>query len=101
MKFKSLIAAMAVLFAFSMVALAQENNRVEFYGGYSYLHSDSGIEEGLDDSEVNFNSHGFNGSLTGNFSRYVGAKFDYSYHSKSRNFVDATNNFSASLRTNQ
>jgi len=83
------------------MAQAQDNNRVEFYGGYNYLHSDSGIEEELDNSEVNFNSHGFNASLTGNFSRYVGAKFDYSFHSKSRNFVDATNNFSASLRTNQ
>jgi len=102
MKFKTLFFTITLLFACSAMAQAQDDyNGWEFYGGYSYLHSDSGIEEALDDDDVNFHSHGFNASITGNFHRYVGGKFDYSFHSKSRNFNDAGDDVSASLRTNQ
>ncbi len=106
MKLRLLISTISLVFVFSVIAQAQsENNRVEFYGGYSYMHTDTGFNQDLDvpesDVDLNFNSHGFNASLTGNVHRYVGLKFDFSTHSKSRSFDDGTTSGSVKLRTNQ
>jgi len=77
------------LYALMIVALAvfsasaQDTNKVEFFGGYSLLSVDTGLDEfdaDLFDSRENI--HGFNGSITGNVSRRVGLKFDFSTHSK-------------------
>lgn len=61
------------------VAAQSDRNKFEFYGGYSYLRTDTGLDEDLEDLDVdsNFNSHGFNASLTGNVHRYVGLKADF------------------------
>jgi hypothetical protein len=57
-------------------ALAQDDyNKVNFYVGYSNNRVDT------DEDREGFN--GFNTSITGNVSRYVGIKGDYSYHRKS------------------
>ncbi|HEX7296683.1 MAG TPA: outer membrane beta-barrel protein [Pyrinomonadaceae bacterium] len=69
--------------------------RFEVFGGYSHNRVDVGPVEDFDPSDdIELNDiideregfNGFNGSVVGNFSRYVGAKFDYSYHQKSFGF---------------
>ena len=81
-------------------ALGQDYRRFEFFAGYSHNRVDVGPVEDLDpgddiefddifDEREGFN--GFNASVVGNFSRYLGAKFDYSYHQKSFDFgADST-----------
>jgi Outer membrane protein beta-barrel domain len=90
----------AFLFAPLFVALLcattvvgqDDYRRFEVYGGYSHNRADVGPVEDFDpgddlefddifDEREGFN--GFNASVVGNFSRYLGAKFDYSYHQKS------------------
>jgi len=91
------------VFAAMTVAAQSDRNKVEFYGGYSFLRTDTGLDEDFEDAEIdsNFNSHGFNASLTGNVHRYVGIKGDFSTHSKSRSFSDGTDSGSVKFRTNQ
>jgi Outer membrane protein beta-barrel domain len=77
-------------------AMAQDYRRFELFAGYSHNRVDVGPVEDFDptdDLELNdiFDEregfHGFNASVVGNFSRYFGAKFDYSYHQKSFGFA--------------
>lgn len=91
------------VFAAMTVAAQSDRNKVEFYAGYSFLRTDTGLDEDLEDVDIdsNFNSHGFNASLTGNVHRYVGIKGDFSTHSKSRSFSDGTDSGSIEFRTNQ
>ena len=98
MKLRLFISTMAVLFVFSTFAKAQEEiHRAEFYAGYSFLRTDT---EDFNGDRVN--AHGFNGSITGNFHRYVGAKFDFSTHSKSfEDIVVGTTPVEVKLRLNQ
>ncbi len=75
------IGIVAVVAFSSFAALAQEKTKVEIFGGYSYLRQDLGdLEEAGFDTGVNTN--GFNASVTGNVSKWIGLKFDYSTHSK-------------------
>ncbi len=69
--------AVAFLLTFSAFSASAQDDRTkfEFFGGYSYLRADDGAGDHV-------NANGFNASLTGNFHRYVGAKFDFSTHSK-------------------
>lgn len=94
-----------LLIALSAIAQAQdERNKVEFYGGYSYMRTDTGFDDDFDDFDdidTSFNSHGFNASITGNPHRFAGVKFDFSTHSKSQSFSDGTDTATASFRTNQ
>ena len=73
----------------------QDRRRFELFAGYSHNRVDVGPVEDSDpgddlelddifDEREGFN--GFNVSVVGNFSRYLGAKFDYSYHQKSFDF---------------
>jgi hypothetical protein len=70
--------------------------RFEFFAGYSHNRVDVGPVEDFDpgddlefddifDEREGFN--GFNLAVVGNFHRYIGAKFDYSYHQKSFEFI--------------
>jgi len=81
----------------SSAAMGQGSDyrRFEFFVGYSHNRVDVGPVEDFDpEDDVEFSDifderEGFNGvnaSVVGNFSRYVGAKFDYSYHQKSFDF---------------
>lgn len=62
------------------------HTHVELYGGYSFL-----LFDGFETNNVNFNDvlnnkihfHGADLSATFNFSRYVGAQFDFSIHKRS------------------
>jgi opacity protein-like surface antigen len=89
------IATVMVGLVWASAAMAQDYKRFEFFGGYSHNRVDVGPVEDFDpgddiefddifDEREGFN--GFNASIAGNFSRYFGAKFDYSYHQKSFGF---------------
>jgi hypothetical protein len=102
------IAACVALFAASTFAQSGDTiNRVEGFVGYSYNNIDSGING--DDIDPEFSdsvgsrvgTHGFNGSVTGNFNKYVGAKFDYSFNKKSEDFEFDGDNFTADYRLHQ
>lgn len=63
---------------------AGERDKVNVFVGFSHNRVDTG---GADPTSGNFiddreGFNGVNGSITGNVSRYVGLKFDYSYHRK-------------------
>src|SRR4051794_40769802 len=100
--FRTTLALILVFGAASITATAQdERNKVETYVGYSYLNTDTG----LSDVDSNFdNRTGTNGvelSITGNPSRYAGITGDFSWHQKTDNFVDGTDNASLRFRTGQ
>lgn len=77
-------------------------NKYEFYVGYSHNRVDVGRVRDIGDDDPDFDDlndifaeregfHGFESSATTNLTRYIGLKFDYSYHQKSiGNEVDNT-----------
>ena len=82
-----------ILAAAAQISYAQDYHRGELYVGYSHNRVDTGFATGdlgtvdgvdLNDFVDTFDRRtGFNGfevSATGNFSRYVGAKFDFTGH---------------------
>lgn len=90
-----LMASVFVALLCASAAMGQDYRRFELFGGYSHNRVDVGPVEDFDpdddlevsdifDEREGFN--GFNASAVGNFSRYLGAKFDYSYHQKSFGF---------------
>ena len=91
-----LMASVFVALLCASAAMGQDYRRFELFGGYSHNRVDVGPVEDFDpdddlevsdifDEREGFN--GFNASAVGNFSRYLGAKFDYSYHQKSFGFA--------------
>src|SRR5687767_11627456 len=92
---KLLFLAILVVACASMAfAQSSDYNKVEFYGGYSHNRVDTGI----DDSEPELSDiineregfHGFNTSITGNITRYVGIKGDFAGHFKTKTFPIGT-----------
>lgn len=66
-------------------------DKVNVFAGFSHNRVDTGVNNNEDpelddiiDEREGFN--GFNASVTGNVSRYVGLKFDYSYHQRNFDF---------------
>lgn len=97
MKIKSiqyaLFAMLITIFSSNLImAQSDEINRAEFFGGYSHNRVDTGLaSEDFDDDFNNIfgrrlGANGFNASITGNFSKHVGAKFDFAVHSKNNDF---------------
>ena len=90
--FKTILIGTLII-ACASVAAAQSDSykRWEIFGGFSHnrIDTDVGVEEPVSQNIVGtyqgFN--GFNASVTGNVSRYVGFKFDFSGHYKT-NSVD-------------
>lgn len=89
----------AILMALSSVAAfaqtTSDYDKVNVFAGFSHNRVDTGIDnndpeiDDIFDEREGFN--GFNASVTGNVSRYVGLKFDYSFHQKSFDFgADST-----------
>lgn len=103
MKYLSSCALLLTLISFSAVlAFGQdEKNRVEFYAGYSWLSTDTGLDEVDPTLDSRFGSHGVDFQLTGNVHRYVGIKGDVSYNTKSRTFVDGTDSLNIKFSTTQ
>ena len=91
--FKYFCAASLLAFAVLAASAQDDRHKFEVYGGYSYLRADVDVDH--------VNANGFEGSLTGNFHRYVGAKFDFSTHSKTYSFNSGTATVNAKLRANQ
>ena len=89
---KSTIIIVALLFTVSSARAQDEFNQWEIFGGYAYMNLNRGIDPGqyyatLGDTPANrVNAHGFNASLAGNWSRYLGGKIDVSFHGQSRTF---------------
>ena len=87
---KTLLIGMVVLSCASVAAAQSDYKKFEFFAGYSHNRIDTGI--GDDDPDLGDivdereGFHGFNTSVTGNFSRYIGVKGDFSAHFKSRTF---------------
>src|SRR5215216_8152355 len=80
---KTYLFILIVLALATFSASAQDTHKVEFFGGYSYL----SVDTGLDDFDADFfdsraGMHGFNGSVTGIVSKRIGIKFDFTTHSK-------------------
>ena len=84
---------LATLFVLSTAtALAQDDyKKYEFFGGYSALRfdnlagdtSNAALNDILDEKKT---MRGFDVSVVRNFHKYVGAKFDYSFHTREDNF---------------
>ncbi len=100
---------------FATTAIAQKSsaiNHVEVFGGFSYNHviSPYATEDLQDvDSSVggtNLNTNlgkayrmkGGEVAITGNFSKYVGATFDFSTHNNNRSFTAGTSNIQQKYR---
>ena len=89
------ISLVVILMAFASAAQAQSSDykRFELFGGYSHNRVDTGNDNSPSnaffDEREGFN--GFEASVTGNLSRYLGLKFDLSGHFKSK---ERTNVFS-------
>jgi hypothetical protein len=113
MKRLILLAVIAVCSAVPTFSQGSDDyKKVEFFGGFSHNRVDSGIDaeelggededldgDFLDDLADRQGLNGFNASLTGNVSRYVGLKFDVSGHYKSEdvNFFDSNLGYDISL----
>lgn len=70
------IKAVFVLLPLLCVAvLAQDAPRAEIFGGYQFVHANSGVQIGGFD---NFSLNGWNASLSGYFGHYLGITADFS-----------------------
>jgi len=93
--FKTILTGIVII-ACASIAAAQSDDykKFEFFAGYSHNRIDTGIGDDdpslqdIVDEREGF--HGFNTSITGNVSRYVGFKFDVSGHFKSRSIPFGT-----------
>ena len=88
----SLVALVVLLFTGGTVSAQDEVNRFEVFAGYAYMNLNRGIDpDEFDDDLSDFpanrvNAHGFNASATYNFNRFIGAKFDMTFHGHSQDF---------------
>jgi hypothetical protein len=73
------VALLAPAYAFS-----QETPKAELFGGYSYFRADDVFSEGSFSPRLNL--HGWNASIAGNFSRWLGVEGDFSGHYGSPSF---------------
>ena len=88
--FKSILIGTIILACASIAAAQSDYKKFEFFGGFSHNRVDTGI--GDDDpslGDIINEREGFNGfevSATGNLSRYIGLKGDFSGHFKNKTF---------------
>ena len=92
---KRILTILGLVLICTSAALAQsEYKKWEFFGGYSALFYDN-LAGDTDNAAVNDvlgdrqTLRGFELAVTGNFHKYVGAKFDYSLHLREDNFTRA------------
>jgi hypothetical protein len=83
-----MLIGMLMISCASIAAAQSEYKKFEVFAGYSHNRVDTGFgddDPALDDIiDEREGFHGFNVSATGNVSRYLGFKFDFSGHFKSR-----------------
>ena len=88
--FKTILIGTIIIACASIAAAQSDYKKFEFFGGYSHNRIDTGI--GDDDPDLGDiidereGFHGFEVSATGNLTRYVGIKGDFSGHFKTREF---------------
>ena len=86
MRFRSIFALAALVFAFAAFASAQDDyNRAEFFAGYTHNRVDVGLSDEFDDDDDfddKLGTHGVNLQVTGNVQRYAGIKFDFAGQTK-------------------
>ena len=70
---RKLVVLCALLSIFSVLALAQEPAKAEIFGGYQYLHVNSGVS-----GAPSFNFNGWNAAVSGYFTRNLGITADFS-----------------------
>lgn len=94
--FKTTLIVTIILACASIAAAQSDYKKFEFFGGYSHNRIDTGISDDDPDFGDIINEregfNGFNTSITGNVTRYVGLKFDFSGHFKSRSIPFANVN---------
>ena len=77
---------LALIFAMSGLVAAQGGgvNRIETFAGYSHSRVDTTLDSEDFDEEFGgrVGANGVNISVTGNFTKYIGAKVDYAHHQK-------------------
>jgi opacity protein-like surface antigen len=85
------IIACTALTATAQTTTSDDYDKVNFFAGFSHNRVDTGLDSNEDpefddivDEREGYN--GFNTSVTGNLSRYVGLKGDYSFHRNTQNF---------------
>ena len=89
--FKTILIGTIILACASIAAAQSDYKKFEFFGGFSHNRVDTGI--GDDDpsiQDVINEREGFNGfevSATGNFTRFLGLKGDFSGHFKNKTFA--------------
>jgi opacity protein-like surface antigen len=88
-----LLCTAILIIACASIAFSQSTadyNKVEFFGGFSHNRVDTGIDDGDDELSDVINEregfNGFNASITGNVTRYIGLKFDVAGHFKKKDF---------------
>ena len=87
---KTMLTGLIIVACASIAAAQSDYKKWEVYGGYSHNRVDTGI--GDDDPDLRDiidereGFHGFEAALTRNVSRYLGFKFDFSAHFKSKTF---------------
>ena len=93
--FRTILIGMMVM-ALTSIAAAQSGDykRLEFFAGYSHNQIDTGTDDDFPRSGDMFGKResfqGVETSVTGNVSRYVGLKFDFSAHFRQRTFAFPT-----------
>ncbi|MBC7899601.1 MAG: hypothetical protein H7070_06060 [Saprospiraceae bacterium] len=84
--------ALLALATFSVSAQSDDIYRGEIFAGYSYLNIDSTLSEDdfedFGDIDSRLGTHGVNVSGTGNFTKFVGAKFDFSSNGKTEDISE-------------
>src|SRR5215203_4865282 len=90
---KCCLSALVVLILGGSAVRAQDDiNKFELFAGYSYMNLNRGLDpdefnDDLSDFPANrVNAHGFEGAITYNFQRYLGVKFDATFHGHSQDF---------------
>ena len=88
--FKSILIGTIILACASIAAAQSDYKKFEFFGGFSHNRVDTGLgDEEPALADVINEREGFNGfevSATGNFTRYLGLKGDFSGHFKNKTF---------------
>jgi len=88
--FKTILIGTLIIACASIAAAQSDYKKFEFFGGYSHNRIDTGL--GDDDPSLQdiFDEregfHGFEVSATGNLTRYIGIKGDFSAHFKNTTF---------------
>ena len=78
-----IIAIISVFMLGSVAALGQDHNKFEFYGGYQFHNISTGLGEindkiGEDIFDNRITAHGWTLAATGNITKRIGIKFEYS-----------------------